>query len=517
MSTQTGQDWQMNKRSVQERNACMFNNAEMSDIQLSCGETSKDIFYAHKYVLATSSPVFHRMFYGSLPETSSVVHLTDADKESLDAFLRYLYTDETPDSPDLTLKVMHLAHKYMITALVEECVKIVKKKMTAQNACLMLTYGMLIEQQSLIESSWQVVDSETREVIKAESFCEIDAALLCDFMKRDSLRITEIELFHAVLKWSEYQCRKRDLEVSVENKRSVLGDAFYNLRFLAMSQDEFLREVIPTGLLRSDDSLSILQKFLGHHQASLKWPVAKKRSDYWRYSRFEKKNIQVPTSTWRYLIALLQRYKFNKNPNPHFSWDYSRRAEDCLEFKLVNSNIKTAESRREKPELEAVMFHGVRVFGDAHGSTYHVTMTIDNREVVSGTYTSEQTRCNSYGFDVVLSKPVGIQLTSTWISDGWYGKKAVQYPRSYTLASRSYTIKLLILGPRSYYGVRGKKTVKMCEHIYIEFDECHLARHENNGTDVNRGQIFQLLITPSQPCKACQGTQPVMDFCQENM
>ena len=490
----------------------MFNNAEMSDIQLSCGETNKEIFYAHKYVLATSSPVFHRMFYGSLPGTSSVIHLTDTDKESLDAFLRYLYTDETPNSPDLTVKVMHLAHKYMITGLVEECVEIVKKKMTAHNACFMLTYGMLIEQQSLIESSWQVVDSETREVLKAESFYEIDAALLRDFMKRDSLRITEIELFHAVLKWSEYQCRKRDLEVSIENRRSALGDAIYNLRFLAMSQAEFLQEVIPTGLLSSEDSLSILQKFLGQHPPALKWPVEKKRSDYWRYSRFETKNIQVPTSTWRYLIALLQRYRFDKNPNPYFSWDYARGIEDYLIFKLVNSNIKTARSRQEKPELEAVMFHGVRVFGDAQGSTYHVTMTIDNREVVSNTYTSDQTRCNSYGFDVVLSKPVQIQLNSTWISDGWYGKKTFQHPRSYTLESKSYTIQLLIQGPRSYYGIRGKKTLKMCEHISVEFDECHLPRHKNNGTNVNHGQIFQLLMTPSQPCKVCEKRQPLTNF-----
>lgn len=229
MSAQTGQDWQLNKKSVQERNACMFNNAEMSDIQLSCGETYKEVFYAHKYVLATSSPVFHRMFHGSLPETSSVVHLTDTDKESLEAFLCYLYTDQTPTEPELALKVMYLAHKYMITALTEECVKIVKAKLTTQNAWLVFTYATLVGEDSLKESGWQVIDSEIRAVTKSESFDAIDASLLYDFLKRDSLRITELELFHAVLKWSEYQCRRRDLEVTGENRRLVLGDAIYTI------------------------------------------------------------------------------------------------------------------------------------------------------------------------------------------------------------------------------------------------------------------------------------------------
>jgi hypothetical protein len=508
MSVQTGQDWQLNKKSVQERNACMFNNAEMSDIQLSCGETYKEVFYAHKYVLATSSPVFHRMFHGSLPETSSVVHLTDTDKESLEAFLRYLYTDQTPTGTELALKVIYLAHKYMITALTAECVKIVKAKLTAQNAWLVFTYATLVGEDSLKESGWQVVDTETRAVIKSGSFHEIDASLLSDFLKRDSLRITELELFHAVLKWSDYQCRRRDLEVTGENRKLVLGDAIYHLRFLAMSQDEFVQNVIPTGLLKIEDSLSILQKFLGFDPASLKWPVTKKRSDYLRCTTFDVENVTArtpPSSTWRYLFASV-RYRFYGNPDPYFSWDYSRGANDYLNFRVV----KTVKSRRLKQE--AVMFHGVRLFGDAHGSTYHVTMKTTellseynamNGETCSGTYTSEFI-FNSYGFDVVFSKPVRIELNLSTESSG--GRRS-HYPKSYTFQSKWYTIELMIKGPRSYYGV-GRNTVRMCKHNYVEFQNNNYRipnNNNNNNTCAIIGQVFQLLMTPcQQPCKACE-------------
>jgi hypothetical protein len=470
------------------------------------------------------------MFYGSLPETSSVIHLTDTDKESLEAFLRYLYTDEIPDSPELTLKVMYLADKYMIKALVAECVEVIKAKLTVQNVCLVLTYAILIGEETLIDRGWQVVDSETRQVIQSESFYEIDVDLLRDFLKRDTLRITEIELFQAVLKWSGYKCEKSDLEVTMENRRSVLGDAIYNLRFLAMSQDEFLKEVVPTGLLSSEDSLAILRKFLGQSPPSLKWPVNKKRYDYLRYSRFDANLILAPTSTWRYLLALVQRIKFFGNPNPYFSWDYSRELKDCLRFQLVNSETKTVQSRQETPKLEAVMFHGVRVFGDAHGSEYHVTMTIKKENkysisgstvgVVSGSYTSEFARCDGYGFDVVLSKPIRIQLNSNWTSTvvqriyshpSPHSKKRLcvyQYPRSYTLQSDSYIIELLIKGPRSYYGTAGETAVKMCEHISVKFDG--RSDYRDNGTDINRGQIFQLLLTPCEPCTACEETRCII-------
>ena len=92
MASQSDQDWQLTKKTVLERNSHMFNNPLMSDIKFTSEESKRKYFYAHKYVLATSSPVFYAMFYGDLAEKNSVIHLEDADEESLEAFLRYLYT-----------------------------------------------------------------------------------------------------------------------------------------------------------------------------------------------------------------------------------------------------------------------------------------------------------------------------------------------------------------------------------------------------------------------------------------
>ena len=488
MSSESGEDWQSNKKSIQERNAHMFNNFDMSDIQLACGDTNAVVFYAHKYVLATSSPVFHKMFYGSLPESGPVIHLPDTDKESLEAFLRYLYTDETPSTPELALKVMYLAHKYMITALVNECINIVK--VSPEKAFFAIRYAMLVQEESLIQTAWQVVDSRTREVVKSEHFCDIDASLLSEFLKRDSLRITEIELFRAVLKWTESQCEKRDLEVTEENRKTVLGDAIYHLRFLAMSQEEFLKGVVPTRLINSEDTLSILQKFLGENPESLKWTVTKKRCDYLRLARFDAENVRAPSIIWSYLFPL--------------AWYH---------FAATSLNYFRIESTQEDYGHEDVMFWGVRVFGDACGSTYHVTMTIQDesnchlRSDVSGSYTSESLTGSTCGFDVVLQKPFKIKVnkrtrqTKRGLVYDQYSS-SLSYPNSpYILESNWHTVKLTVKGPSSYYGVGGKNTVKTCEHVKVDM-QCY-ARDRG-------GQIWQLLLTPCQPCKSCQLQQVIL-------
>ena len=456
MSSESGEDWQSNKKSIQERNAHMFNNSDMSDIQVACGDTNVVVFYAHKYVLATSSPVFHKMFYGSLPESGPVIHLPDTDKESLEAFLRYLYTDETLSTPEQALKVMYLAHKYMITALVNECINIVK--VLPEKAFFVIRYAMLVQEESLIQTAWQVVDSRTREAVKSEHFCDIDASLLSEFLKRDSLCITEIELFRAVLKWTESQCKSRDLEVTEENRRTVLGDAIYHLRFLAMSQEEFLKGVVPTRLLNSEDTLSILQKILGENPESLKWTVTKKRCDYLRLAKFDAENVRAPSNIWRFVLAW---YPFAATSQNYFRIKYTQKDH----------------------WHEDVMFWGVRVFGDAYGSTYHVTMTIQDernchlRSDVSGSYKSESITGSTYGFDVVLKKPFKIN---------------VNYPDSPHVAdSNVHAVKITVKGPSSYYGVRGKDTVKICKHLKVNMDYYKSDRG---------GQIWQLLLMV--PCQS---------------
>ena len=84
-SCQHDVDWQSTKKTVLERSRYMFDNPFMSDIQFSC-EGSREKFFAHKYVLATSSSVFYAMFYGELAEKSSNVYLSDTNDDSLENF-----------------------------------------------------------------------------------------------------------------------------------------------------------------------------------------------------------------------------------------------------------------------------------------------------------------------------------------------------------------------------------------------------------------------------------------------
>ena len=227
MAFQCDNDWQSTKKTVLERNSHMFNNPLMSDIKFTCGESKRKYFYAHKYVLATSSVVFEAMFYGDLAEKGSTVHLPDTDEESFEVFLRSLYTDDYKMTTEMAINVMYLANKYMISPLIEKCVDVFQENLQPDNVATILELALFFEEKQLEMKCWKVVESYAGKVFASEAFCRIGQDTLIDIMGRKT-NTSDIELsVKAILKWTDAQCAKNGIEASVENRRAVMGESLY--------------------------------------------------------------------------------------------------------------------------------------------------------------------------------------------------------------------------------------------------------------------------------------------------
>ena len=360
-------DWQSTKKTVLERNSHMFNNPSMSDIKFTCGESKRKCFYAHKYVLATSSAVFYAMFYGGLAETGSTIHLPDTDEESLEVFLCFLYTDDCQMTIEVAMKVMYLAKKYIVLSLTEKCVDVFHEILQPDNAVTVLEQAMHFDEKELEKKCWKIVELQTRKVVSSEAFYRISRGTLINILKQDMLnRIEEIELFKAVLKWSDAHCAKNGLEATGENRRAVIGDALYEIDFLSMSEKEFAQYVSRSGVLTAEEAKSFYDIFNGCEPSFVDWKQPERRRPY------------------------LKRIKLRCNVKAYPFWNYGGKP-DCLSFRI------------NKPAI----FHGVYLFGDDKESKYEVTLEVDGAKV-TGTYTSE---CNSegvHGFNVILPTPISL-------------------------------------------------------------------------------------------------------------
>ena len=225
-------DWQTTKGTVRERTAFLFNNSLMSDITfvLTDPDGTQVRVPAHKLVLAISSPVFEAMFYGELAEKTREIELPDTKLPYLLEFLRFLYCDEVNLTTDNAFGVLYLAQKYIVPLLADKC--------------------------------WEFIDKNPFAFLEPDSAATIELDNLESLLQRETLQITkELELFNAVKCWAEAKCREEDVEPTGQTIRKIIGEAVHLIRFPTILPEDFVDQVVPSGILTDKEALGVHQYF----------------------------------------------------------------------------------------------------------------------------------------------------------------------------------------------------------------------------------------------------------------
>ena len=388
----------------------MFNNTLISDVKFSMKDSNSDrqqsvVIPAHKYILSISSSVFFAMFYGEMAEPGDTIELPDCDSESFLELLRFVYYDEVMLTGSNVIQILYLAKKYLIPSLSDECTKFLLKFLSADNVFSVLPTAGVYEEASLVEKCWEMVDESTKEAMNSEAFLDITHDMLCSFLERDTLTVREVDIFQAVDRWAEHQCKTQRQEVNGEEKRKILGDAINLLRFPLMKQEEFASLVPKTNILPKNDALDIFLYFNNALELPLKFSNVPRRGSL----------------------------------NP----DIKR----VMRFKTIAHAGRSNDGRR--PQLLAfsvnrnVIIHGVRLFG-SKGTTYDITVGIYSNRTWS---------------DIILTEEVGKFKTDKEMTDGYYGFDVFFKEPVPVKKNETYEIRAELNSRWWYYGCEGQAQV----------------------------------------------------------
>ena len=261
-------EWQLTKNTVCERIKHMYGNPLMADVHFTVADgqessSRKVNIPCHKFILAVSSPVFYKMFYGDLKEPSEYIDLPDCDLEGFHEFLRFIYYDEVKLTGDCVIQVLYLAKKYMIPSLADRCRSFLEKNINAENVLDLLPLIEKMEEVHLKSVCWKVIDTLTEKVLESASDAiQDDNSLLVSILKRDTLDIKEVKVFQAVNRWAETICEKRGKTPTGKEKRTIIGEELVKLiRFPLMSQSEFAEHVAETKILKKTEVIEIFLFF----------------------------------------------------------------------------------------------------------------------------------------------------------------------------------------------------------------------------------------------------------------
>ena len=102
-----------------------------------------------------------------------------------------------------------------------------------------------------------------------QDFEELDADMVELVVSRNDLHVhNETEILTALLRWSVFECHRRQLDVTVDNQRMVLDQFIWHVRYLAMPAKEVLNTPIISQLLSPKESTALFAYVMGRQDAN---------------------------------------------------------------------------------------------------------------------------------------------------------------------------------------------------------------------------------------------------------
>ena len=168
------------------------------------------------------------------------------------------------------LKLIPVSHQFEVHDLTRECLVTLRSSVSTSNVLEVWTFlrkpqfcSMLDEENILNEvivKCFSILDSNSEEILRCESFNCLDQEVLIEILTRDTLNCSEIVVFESLVKWANQQCLKQRRPLTCENKRDVLGKALYSPRYLVMTIDQFMRGPYSTDILTDEEKVILLTK-----------------------------------------------------------------------------------------------------------------------------------------------------------------------------------------------------------------------------------------------------------------
>ncbi|KAJ2945132.1 hypothetical protein O0L34_g9193 [Tuta absoluta] len=286
--------WQLHCAELKQRGAYLFHSKIWSDCTFQLDDVTVK---AHRLIMAMASPVFSKMLYGSFVKFP--MYIDDVRPEVFNLLLEYIYSDNlsihsSKDACDL----YYAAKKWRLPHVSKCCVKYLLNNMSPNNVCNIYKVACESDDQELQLTCEKIFSSRTKEVLKDESFFDIDVSTVKRLFTLEPLNInSELDLFEALVAYAKFHdgdtenvlrrtCGELDGDENMEEssnnaanqshdsnhsayelspskndtdlkKKQKYRDLVHNIRFLTLTPQEFAECTSLSSLLTDAEVLSL--------------------------------------------------------------------------------------------------------------------------------------------------------------------------------------------------------------------------------------------------------------------
>ena len=272
---------------------------EFIDVHL---KASKEVFSAHRIVLAASSDYFHAMFAHGMKESNQeVIELKDESisATALKIVLDSIYSGDLEVNDENVFEVLVAADHLQVTSVVQQCcdylqTQFVQLRFDVQTYCQICTIAYRHGLTDLQEAAQSKMASMYMEVCENEEFLShIDADQLSNLLIREDLSApSETFVFKSVMQWVKYK---------KEERMAVAAKVIGSVRLGLVNIREVIRE------LKSEEMKQVPEIHTLLHE-SLLYSYVPSSSAFGE----EKGKIRSSSSVRIYTCFIMRKVKLNR-------------------------------------------------------------------------------------------------------------------------------------------------------------------------------------------------------------
>eukprot|EP01083_Nonionella_stella_P072272 194737_1 len=273
----------------------LFNNKNLSDIEIIVGSADKTTFYGLRAIFAAKSDVFKQMLYGDNSMIESCLDgnliITDMSVSGFECFMKAVYDLEFDITANIVSELWYAAQKYMMDDLGKKCLNWVSNINRLDSFMMVLksltAVGLLDEVCALMTGDLKILKSG-EELLNHSTFVDLHQKIVVSIISNDYALFDETTVWEQCIVWCmKHQHKvknKEDDDAKTEQERDepwkiIMKEFVPFIRFNSLNVDYFLEKVATAGVLSDCEQKEIAFKFLNPKHKT-RFPDAIRWRDY---------------------------------------------------------------------------------------------------------------------------------------------------------------------------------------------------------------------------------------------
>ncbi|KAL4233702.1 PHR domain [Mactra antiquata] len=232
------------------------------DVAIMVGK-NQEVIHAHAQVLINQSQEFADLLADQNHLRYKFVMLPDFRRDVVENIIRFFYEENIELTIDMALAILKESGHIGSQTLREECLWFLLIEITSSIASDILEYAHKYEFLQVYDQCLRFIHINAVDVFKEDNFYNLCEQCVDGITKSDYLRAEEFLVFETLMSYADKKCVEQKLDMLDINRRKVLGNVFFNVRFAVLKLEVFTNSINKRKLLQPNEKKDILMLLNG--------------------------------------------------------------------------------------------------------------------------------------------------------------------------------------------------------------------------------------------------------------